>query len=54
MSAPPSAAPGFLGALQALGTGLIANVEKRLALVSVELQEEKLHLVRSFTWICLQ
>jgi uncharacterized membrane protein YqjE len=53
MSSPPPSAPGFIGALHALGENLVATVEKRLELVSVELQEEKLHLIRSFIWISL-
>jgi uncharacterized membrane protein YqjE len=48
----PSPAPlGFLGSFRALGDGLLASVQDRLALFSLELQEEKFRLIRIFFWI---
>jgi uncharacterized membrane protein YqjE len=46
------ASSGFLGSLRALGDGLLATVQDRIELVSVELQEEKIRLIRTFVWIC--
>lgn len=42
---------GILGSLRVLSDGLLASVEDRLALVSLELQEEKFRLIRIFFWI---
>jgi uncharacterized membrane protein YqjE len=42
---------GFLGSLRALGDGLLASVQNRMELISVELQEEKFRLIRTFVWI---
>jgi len=42
---------GFLGSLRSLGDGLLASVQDRLKLVSIEVQEEKLRLIRTFIWI---
>ncbi len=49
----PDAAPsgGFVGALCALGDGLLAGAQERLALVSIELQEEKFRVLRILAWI---
>ena len=47
----PPASPGFIGSLRALGDGLIASVQDRLELFSVELQEEKFRLIQTFIWI---
>jgi uncharacterized membrane protein YqjE len=46
-------APTFLGSLRSLGDGLLASVQERLELFTVELQEEKFRLIRTFIWICL-
>jgi len=46
-----SSRPGFLGSFRALGDGLLATVQDRLELFSVELHEEKLRLVQTFIWI---
>ena len=43
--------PGFLGSLRTLGDGLLATVQDRLELFSVELQEEKFRLIQIFVWI---
>lgn len=42
---------GFFGSLRALGDALVASLENRLELLSVELQEEKFRLVQTFIWI---
>jgi uncharacterized membrane protein YqjE len=49
METPPP--PGFVDSLRALGDGLIASVQDRLELFSVELQEEKFRLIQVFIWI---
>jgi uncharacterized membrane protein YqjE len=49
---PTSPAPaGIMGSLRALGDGLMASVQNRLELLSVELQEEKFRLIQTFIWI---
>ncbi len=49
---PPSSGPtGFVRALRTLGDGLIATIEKRFELLSLEVQEEKLRLIQIFIWI---
>jgi uncharacterized membrane protein YqjE len=45
------ASAGFLHSLRALGDGLLASVQDRLELFSVELQEEKFRLIQTFVWI---
>ena len=45
------ASAGFLHSLRALGDGLLASVQNRLELFSVELQEEKFRLIQTFVWI---
>lgn len=42
---------GFVSSLRSLGDGLLATVHDRLRLVSIEVQEEKLRLIRTFVWI---
>jgi uncharacterized membrane protein YqjE len=50
--APPKPGPvGYLGSLRSLGDGLLAGAQDRLALFTVELQEEKFRLVQTFIWI---
>ena len=49
---PGTPAPaGYLSSLKSLGDGLLASVEDRLELFSVELQEEKFRLIQTFIWI---
>jgi uncharacterized membrane protein YqjE len=49
---PTTPAPeGYLSSLRSLGDGFLASVQDRLALFTVELQEEKLRLVQTFIWI---
>lgn len=51
MTAPPAAAGGFMGSLRRLGDGLLAGLQGRVTLFSVELQEEKFRLIQIFVWI---
>lgn len=51
MDAAPPVPTGFLASFRALGDVLLATVSDRLALFSVELQEEKFRLIRIFLWI---
>lgn len=44
--------PSVLSSLRSLGDGLLASVQDRLELISIELQEEKLRLIQTFIWIC--
>jgi uncharacterized membrane protein YqjE len=46
-----TATPGFLNSFRALGDSLLATVQDRLELFSVELQEEKFRLIQTFIWI---
>jgi uncharacterized membrane protein YqjE len=40
-----------MGSLRALGDSLLASVEERLELFSIDLQEEKFRLIQTFIWI---
>jgi uncharacterized membrane protein YqjE len=42
---------GYLGSLRSLGDSLLASVQDRLQLFTVELQEEKFRLIQTFIWI---
>lgn len=42
---------GILGSFRALGESLMGTVHDRLELFSLELQEEKFRLIRTFCWI---
>lgn len=42
---------GFLGSFRALADGLLASVQHRIELFSVELREEKLRLIQMLAWI---
>lgn len=46
---PPPA--GYLSSLRSLGDGLLASVQDRFELFTVELQEEKFRLIQLFVWI---
>lgn len=48
---PTAPAPGFVGSLRQLGDGLIATVQDRVRLISLELQEEKVQLLRVHLWL---
>ena len=52
MENPNPNSTGFLGSFRVLGDSLLAMVQDRLALFSVELQEEKFRLIQTFIWIC--
>jgi uncharacterized membrane protein YqjE len=45
------ATAGYLHALRSFGDGLLASVQHRLKLFTVELQEEKFRLIQIFVWI---
>ena len=44
-------APGFVGSLRQLGDGLIATVQDRVALISLEVQEQKQQLLQAQLWL---
>jgi len=52
---PPRAAPaaGLVGALRRAGDSLLATVQDRVALVALEVQEEKARLLRVHLWLSL-
>lgn len=52
MEREPTDSQGFLGSLRNLGDGLLASVEDRVGLVSLELKEEKFRMIQTFFWIC--
>lgn len=45
------ATAGYLHALRSFADGLLASVQHRLKLFTVELQEEKFRLIQIFVWI---
>lgn len=47
----PARSPGFVGSLRALCEGVLAGVQDRLGLLSIELQEEKFRVVQTLIWI---
>src|SRR6185295_17594415 len=51
MSAAPPPSTGFLHSFRVLGDSLLATMQDRLELFSVELQEEKFRLIQIFIWI---
>ena len=51
MQTAPSAPAGILDSFRVLGESLLATVQDRLELFSVELQEEKYRLILTFVWI---
>ncbi len=51
MDAGPPPSSGLLGSFRKLGEGLLASLEDRISLVSLELKEEKLRLIRTLFWI---
>jgi uncharacterized membrane protein YqjE len=51
METAPPASAGFLGSFRILGDSLLATVQDRLDLLSVELHEEKFRLIQIFIWI---
>ena len=51
MEAARPGAKGYLSSLLSLGDGILASVQGRIELLTVELQEEKLRLIQTFIWI---
>jgi uncharacterized membrane protein YqjE len=51
METPATPPEGYLNSLRTLGDGLLASVQDRFELFTVEFQEEKLRLIQSFIWI---
>jgi uncharacterized membrane protein YqjE len=51
METSPPPRTGFVDSLRALGDGVLASLQGRLELFSIELQEEKLRLIQTFVWI---
>ena len=51
METAPPARAGFLRSFRILGDSLIATVQDRIDLLSVELKEEKFRLIQTFIWI---
>jgi uncharacterized membrane protein YqjE len=51
METPPPQREGYLSSLRSLGDGLLASVQDRFELFTIELQEEKLRLIQAFIWI---
>lgn len=47
MSEGSSSSPGFIDSLRRLGDGLLGTVHDRLELFTIELQEEKLRIIRT-------
>jgi uncharacterized membrane protein YqjE len=45
------AKPGILGSIRVLGESLVSGLQDRVALFSLELQEEKFRLVQTLFWI---
>lgn len=50
-SSGPASPPGVVGSLRALGDDLVVGTRDRLALLSLELQEEKWRLVQTLAWL---
>ncbi len=42
---------GIMGSFRSLGDNLLASVQDRLELLSIDLQEEKFRLIQTFVWI---
>src|ERR1035437_9679108 len=51
METSPPVSTGFIASFRALGDSLLATMQDRLELLSVELQEEKFRLIQTFIWI---
>lgn len=51
MEAPPPTGFGLMSLLRSLGDGLLAIIQGRLELISIELQEEKFRLIQIILWI---
>ena len=53
MNDPDSPSPGILESLRTLGDSLLATVHDRIALFSLELEEERTRLILTIIWISL-
>jgi len=51
METAPPGSGGVLNSLRSLGDGVLASVQDRLELFSIELREEKVRLIQTFVWI---
>jgi uncharacterized membrane protein YqjE len=51
MEIPSSPSAGILESVRTFADSLLATVQARIELISVELQEEKLRLIQTFIWI---
>lgn len=52
METTPPTSPGFMDSLRVLGENLLASVQDRVELFSLELREEKLRQIRMLAWAC--
>jgi len=46
-----SSSPGLIQSVRELADGLVGSVQDRLALLAVEVQEEKFRLIQAFLWL---
>jgi uncharacterized membrane protein YqjE len=51
METPSTPSAGILDSLRTFSDSLLATVQDRIELISLELQEEKLRLIQTFIWI---
>jgi uncharacterized membrane protein YqjE len=51
METPSTNSAGILESVRTFADSLLATVQSRIELISVELQEEKLRLIQTFIWI---
>jgi uncharacterized membrane protein YqjE len=46
-----SSSPGLIQSVRELADGLVGSAQDRLALLAVEIQEEKFRLIQAFLWL---
>ncbi|MBI2515542.1 MAG: phage holin family protein [Opitutae bacterium] len=51
METPTTPSSGFLGSIRAFGDDVLASVHRRIELLALEVQEEKLRLIQAYVWI---
>ena len=51
MATPASSPTGIIDSLRTLADSLVGSLQDRIELFSIELQEEKFRLIRTFVWI---
>lgn len=51
MDTPNSSSTGIIDSLRSLGDNLLGSLQDRIELFGIELQEEKLRLIRIFIWV---